>query len=111
MSSDFLRWFSPSIQDESRSLFNIFENQSKKIHVLFVISEPLLENRTIQKSSEKNIKRFCCTVICQFINRKVSSKSFSTNHYNLNGKLGRLLCVQYKTALLIVWCSCKVITF
>ena len=63
MSSDFLRWFSPSLQDELRSLFNVCENQSKKIHVLFVISEPLLEYRTIQKSSEKYIKRFCCTVV------------------------------------------------
>ena len=60
MSSNFLRWFSPSLQDESRSLCNICENQSKKRYVLFVISEPLLEYRTIQKSSEKYIKRFCC---------------------------------------------------
>ena len=34
------------------------ENQSKKIHVLFAISEPLLEYGTIQKSSEKYIQRF-----------------------------------------------------
>ena len=41
-SSDFLRWFSSSLQDESRSLFNsnCCKNQSKEIHVLFVISEP-----------------------------------------------------------------------
>ena len=48
----FLRWFSSSLQDKSRTLFNCCENQSKKI--LFVISEPLLEYGTIQKSSEKN---------------------------------------------------------
>ena len=58
-SSDFLRWFSPSFQDESRSLFNGCENQSKKIHVLFAISEPLLEHGTIQKSSEKYDERVC----------------------------------------------------
>ena len=39
-SSYFLRWFSPSLQDESRSLFNGCKDQSKEIHVLFVISEP-----------------------------------------------------------------------
>ena len=55
----FLRWFSPSLQGESRSLFNGCESQSKKIHVLFAISEPLLEYGTIQKSSEKYIKPFC----------------------------------------------------
>ena len=37
----FLRWFSPYLQDELRTLLN----QSKKI--LFVISEPLLEYGTI----------------------------------------------------------------
>ena len=58
-SSDFLRWFSPSLQDESRSLFNSCENQSRKIHVLFAVSEPLLEYGTIQKSSEKYIERVC----------------------------------------------------
>ena len=49
----FLRWFSPFLRDESRTLFNCCEmmNQSKKI--LFVISEPLLEYGIIQKSSEK----------------------------------------------------------
>ena len=39
-SSYFLRWFSQSLQDESRSLFNGCKNQSKEIHALFVISEP-----------------------------------------------------------------------
>ena len=39
-SSDFLRWFFSSLQDESRSLFNGCKNQSNEIHVLFVISEP-----------------------------------------------------------------------
>ena len=58
-SSDFLRWFSPSLQDESTSLFNGCENHSKKIHVLFAISEPLLEYGTIQKSSQKYIERVC----------------------------------------------------
>ena len=29
-----------SLQDESRSLFNGCKNQSKEIHVLFVISKP-----------------------------------------------------------------------
>ena len=57
--SDFLRWFSPSLQDESRSLFNGCENQSKKIIVLFAISDPLLEYGTIQKSSQKYIERVC----------------------------------------------------
>ena len=50
---------SPSLQDESRSLFNGCENQSKKIHTLFAIYEPLLEYETIEKSIEKYIKRFC----------------------------------------------------
>ena len=54
-----LRRFSPSLQDESRSLFNGYENQSKKINVLFVISDPLLEYGAIQKSSEKSFLLNC----------------------------------------------------
>ena len=46
-------------QDEARFLFNGCENQCRKIHVLFAISESLVEYGTIQKSSEKYIKRFC----------------------------------------------------
>ena len=59
VNSDFLRLFSPSLQDESRFLFNGCKNQTKKIHVLFVISEPFLEYGTIQVSIEKYIKQFC----------------------------------------------------
>ena len=32
-------------------------------------------------------------------------------HMPFNSKLGRLLCVQYKTALFIVWCYYEIITF
>ena len=39
----FLRWFLPSLQDESRTLFNCCANQSKKM--LLEISEPLLSSR------------------------------------------------------------------
>ena len=54
------RIFSGSfLQDESRSLFNGWENQSKNIHVLFAISEPLLEYGPNHKDGEKYIKRFC----------------------------------------------------
>ena len=58
----FLRWFSPSLQDESRSLFNGCENQSKKINVVFVISELLLEYGTIQKSSGKKTFLLNCNL-------------------------------------------------
>ena len=47
-----LWWFLPSLQDESRTLFNCCKNQSKKI--LFIISEPFLEYRTIPESIAKN---------------------------------------------------------
>ena len=59
----FLRWFSPFLRDESRTLFDCFEmrNQSKKI--LFVISEPLLEYGIIQKSSEKNKQKQRCPLM------------------------------------------------
>ena len=110
----FLRWFSPSLQDKSRSLFNGCKNQSKEIHVS-VYNFWALEYTTIQKrqkSSKKYIECFCWTVICQFINRKVSSKKFCTNYYNSQQKTWWFFfCVQYKTALLIVWCSCEVVTF
>ena len=42
-------------QDKSRSLFNGCKNQSKKVHVLFAISKPLLEYGTNHTSSEKYI--------------------------------------------------------
>ena len=56
--------FFPSLQDKLTTLFICCENQSKKI--LFVISKPFLEYRTIQESSEKEKILLNCNLPVNF---------------------------------------------